>query len=74
MIDSPSIAVHAVARCKLASLSVYIYIYIYTHESEPKSSYDEVISAVDNFLTKGIQELQHWLKYYVDQNRDYFEK
>ena len=31
-----------------------------------KSSYDDVISAVDDFFTNGIQALQHQWKKYVD--------
>ena len=37
-------------------------------------SYDDVISAVDNFLTNGIQTLQHWWNMCVGRKRYYVEK
>ena len=36
------------------------------YKSSVKSSYNEVLSAVDDFLTNGIQALQHWWKMCVD--------
>ena len=41
-----------------------------------KSSYDDIISAADDFffLTNGIQAVQHWLKKCVNPKWDYVEK
>ena len=44
------------------------------YESRLKSLYDEVISTADDFLTKGIQALQHRWKKCVDHKGDYVEK
>ena len=43
-------------------------------EGELKSSYDDIISACDDFLTNGIQTLQHHWKKCVDCKEDYAEK
>ena len=43
---------------------------IYIYKNGLKSSYDDDISAVDDFLTTGIQILQHRWKY----KGDYIEK
>ena len=46
-----------------SSVCVYIYIYIYIHkhiyEGGLKSSYEDTISAVDDFFINRIQALQH---------------
>ena len=48
---------------------LYIYLYIYVRE-KLKSSYDDVISGIDDILTYGIQTLQHWWKECVNHKPD----
>ena len=49
------------------------YIYIYIYEGRLKSLCDDVISAVDDFLTNEIQSLQYQWKKCVDTKGDYVE-
>ena len=61
--------------CMHACLSVRVRIYIYImYKSGLKSSYDGIISAVDDFLTNGIQTPQHRWKKCVDCKGYYVEK
>ena len=44
------------------------------YKNELISSHDDIISAVDNFLTGEIQALQHQWKKCMDRQGDYVEK
>ena len=44
------------------------------YEGRLKSSYDDIIFAVDDFLANGIQALQHQWQKYVDHKGNYIVK
>ena len=69
----------ALGDCQVSRLYIYIYIYIYiythtnTHECGLKSSYESIISAVDDFFYKWDPSTVTLMED-VDWKEDYVEK